>query len=152
MKRPAGGKFSYNDDIRKFQGKKHAESIKKKELETKRFQKAAALRKYAKLCKAEGIQSDRVYMGKKEDRPTGDIKENKKVEYKPFRRAEREAERLQALEAEKERQRQENLQLKEEAIRKRDEKRKALSKKTKKGQPVLGNQIKNILEKLQTAH
>jgi hypothetical protein len=148
---PPVGKFAYNDDMRKYYGKKRAEEIKKKDIETKRHKKAAALRKYAKLCKAEGIQSDRVHMGKKEDkdeRPETE-KPAKRPDFKPFQRAEKEAARLKQQEHEKEEHRLQMQREKEEALKKREEKRKALSKTTKRGQPVLGNHIKSILEKLQ---
>lgn len=149
---PPVGKFAYNDDMRKFYGKKRAEQIKKKELETQRFKKAAALRKYAKLCKAEGIQSDRVHIGKKEDKSDSSVdseKSAKRTAFKPFQRAEKEAARLQQIEHEKEEHRKQAQKEKEEALKRREEKRKALSKTTKRGQPVLGNHIKSILEKLQ---
>ena len=43
-------------------GKKFATDKKKKEAETRRNQKAAMLRNYAKLCRREGIQSNRVHI------------------------------------------------------------------------------------------
>jgi hypothetical protein len=143
--------------MRKFYGKKKAESIKKKEQETKRFKKAAALRKYAKLCKREGIQSDRVRIGKKEDKEEGEstsasANTKQQKDHKPFRRAEKEAERQEQLEHDKEQHRLATQKQKEEALRKREEKRKALSKTTRKGQPVLGNHIKSMLQKLQAGH
>lgn len=147
---PPVGKFAYQNEMKKFQGKKRFDELRKKEQETKRYKKAAALRKYAKLCKAEGIQSDRVHIGKKEE---GGERETKKPEqrpaYKPFQRAEKEAARLQQIEHEKEQLRLQAQKEKEEALKRREEKRKALSKKTKRGQPVLGNHVKSILEKLQ---
>lgn len=144
------GKFIYHDDLRKFQGKKHAEELRKKEQETKRFKKAAMLRKYAKLCKAEGIQSDRVRIGERDKSEPAAVRPQKeKVEHRPFRRAEAQAARLEQAEKDKEAEMQEKLKQKEEAIRKREQKHRALSKTTKKGQPRLGNHMKVLLEKLQ---
>lgn len=149
-----GGKVTYNDDMRKFQAQKWANDIKKKEQETKRFKKAATLRKYAKLCKAEGIQSDRVRMGDRKEQSEAEAAEHHKKpkdHHRPFRRAELEAMRLEQAKEEKDMQVQQRLKDKEEAIKKREEKRRALSKTTKKGQPKLGNHIKSLLSKLQNA-
>lgn len=150
---PQVGKFTYNDDIKKFQAQKWANDIKKKEMETKRFKKAATLRKYAKLCKAEGIQSDRVRMGDRKEKSEGDADAPSKSKdtYRPFKRAEQEAVRLEQAKQEKDMLAQQRLKEKEEAIRRREEKRRTLSKTTKKGQPLLGNHIKSILSKLQNA-
>lgn len=148
------GKFIYHDDLRKFHGKKHAEELKKKEQETKRFKKAAMLRKYAKLCKAEGIKSDRVRMGDKDksDEPSErPPKKSKLDQHRPFKRAEVQAARTEQAEKEKEELVQERLKQKEDAIRKREQKHRALSQTTKKGQPRLGNHMKALLEKLQKA-
>jgi hypothetical protein len=151
VERPTG-KFIYHDDLRKWQGKKHADDMKKKEQETKRFKKAAMLRKYAKLCKAEGIQSDRVRLEKRESSEDPRQKKSKPdSQYRPFKRAEAEAVRAEQAEKEKEEQIRERQKQKEEAIRKREEKHRALSKTTKKGQPKLGNHMKALLEKLQKA-
>lgn len=128
--------------------------MKKKEQETKRFKKAAMLRKYAKLCKAEGIQSDRVRLEKRdasEEAAPRQKKGKQDSQYRPFKRAEAEAVRAEQAEKEKEEQIRERQKQKEEAIRKREEKHRALSKTTKKGQPKLGNHMKALLEKLQKA-
>lgn len=149
-----GGKVTYHDDLKKFQAQKWANDIKKKEQETKRFKKAATLRKYAKLCKAEGIQSDRVRIGDRKEKSDTDSAEHQKRpkdSYRPFKKAEKEAVRLEQAKQEKDMQAQQRLKDKEDAIKKREEKRKVLSKTTKKGQPILGNHIKSILSKLQNA-
>lgn len=146
------GKFIYHDDLRKFHGKKHADELRKKEQETKRFKKAAMLRKYAKLCKAEGIQSDRVRIGDKSEAPAGSPpKKTKPDQHRPFKRAEVQAARMEQAEKEKQDLIQEKLKQKEDAIRKREQKHRALSQTTKKGQPRLGNHMKVLLEKLQKA-
>jgi hypothetical protein len=150
------GKFNYNNDIRKFQGQKLASEKRKKEQEVKRHKKSAMLRKYAKLCIKEGIQSDRVNTGpRKEVEDSGGKKTMKSKEkentgnYKPFKKAEEYAAKVEQAHKEKEELRKLSMQEKENALKRREEKRKLLSKKTKKGQPLLGNHMKSILEKLQ---
>lgn len=147
---PKFGKFSHHSDLRKFQAEKYSSDIRKKELEKQRHQKSATLRKYAKLCKAEGINSDRVNLGNKQNDEV--VKNNVKKEsktYRPFSKAEAQAMQLENSIKEKELQREANLLNKNHAIKKREEKHKSLSKTNKKGQPILGNHIKSILAKLQ---
>jgi hypothetical protein len=150
--REARKKFTYSDEIRRFQGAKFAKAKKLKDQETKNFKKAAQLRKYAKLCEKEGIQSDRVRTGKKSEGEEPAKRRDAKEQPKKRRAysAEEEAAKKQRVE----RDTQEELHAqwereKEEALKRREEKRKLMTKRTKKGQPVLGNHIKNMLEKLQ---
>lgn len=155
--------FSHHNDIRKFKGQKYTNELKRKEIERKRYEKASTLRKYAKLCMKEGIQSDRVHIGKKDKSDNqvnndNDIQKNDKQhemktkfdKVKHFQgKIEKHNELILNEQLEKERLISESLQNKKEALQKRAIKCKLLTKKTKKGQPVLGNQMKLILEKLQ---
>lgn len=142
--------------IHKFATGKTAFNQKKKEVEEqKRNQKSKTLREYAKICKAEGIVSDRVnlelYEGKKAPRnKEGENKGNdQRKQRNPFKDATREAkekknEKAKAVEA---------LKVKDAEIKKKNElretRRRAQMKRTKKGQPILSNQIASILGKLQ---
>lgn len=142
--------------IHKFATGKTAFNQKKKEVEEqKRNQKSKTLREYAKICKAEGIVSDRVnlelYEGKKAPRnKEGENKGNdQRKQTNPFKDATREAkekmnEKAKAVEA---------LKVKDAEIKKKNElretRRRAQMKRTKKGQPILSNQIASILGKLQ---
>jgi hypothetical protein len=123
-----------------------------KELEKKRIKKITTLRKYAKLCKREGLESDRVNINKKNDNAdeTEDHKPEKKI-HKPFKPKKVEIPQQSPAEIQRqqrEEQVKENIKKMEESLKRRKEQRKILTKKTAKGQPVLGGQIKNILGKL----
>eukprot|EP00600_Ochromonadales_sp_CCMP1393_P000940 CAMPEP_0174977852 /NCGR_PEP_ID=MMETSP0004_2-20121128/13837_1 /TAXON_ID=420556 /ORGANISM="Ochromonas sp., Strain CCMP1393" /LENGTH=161 /DNA_ID=CAMNT_0016229077 /DNA_START=158 /DNA_END=643 /DNA_ORIENTATION=- len=144
----AVGKRSYLNDVRKFQVEKLIREDRQRAKEVQRFKKAAQLRKYAKLCKSEGIVSDRVRIGSKDD--SGPVSKSNQVSARPrpFRYEEETAKRNKLAKEEKEILYQEKEQEKAEALRRREEKRKALGKKNKKGQPVLGNHIKSLLEKI----
>ena len=150
-RRPAHAGLETN----KYTSWKKSQDIKKKEFETKRYKKAATLRKYAKLCAREGIVSDRVNMSaKKTVGSSSDISEeprhdNKKPKKNPFADAMRIAEeRKLAKEQQLLEKKQREAEI-EDAAKKREEKRKMHMKRTKKGQPLLGNQIQNMLTKLQ---
>ncbi|KAJ1421537.1 hypothetical protein B484DRAFT_452685 [Ochromonadaceae sp. CCMP2298] len=149
---PARKKFTYSDEIRRFQGAKLAREKKRKDQETKNFKKAAALRKYAKLCEKEGIQSDRVRTGKKSDSEEEPKRRETKEKKRPYEREEESAKKLRVERELRDAQRAQWDREKEEALNKREEKRKLMMKRTKKGQPVLGNHIKSMLEKLQKAN
>jgi hypothetical protein len=164
----------YNNDIKRFQARKYSNEIKKKELEKKVHEKSSMLRKYAKLCAREGIISDRVHIGTRSDDNTtasndrgnssnftdglgssNSSSANKKNQHqlpKPNHFAKKilkQAQQLLKEKEEKEQQFQEKLHHKEEAMKLRLKKHKAITQKTTKGQPVLNNQIKLLLEKLQ---
>jgi hypothetical protein len=155
--RPSGAKH-HVVSIAKFATGKAAFNLKRKEVEEqKRNQKSKVLREYAKLCKAEGIVSDRVNL---ESHQKGQ-KHNKDQESKiksdptltkdpnPFKDACNEAsekalEKTKAIEIAKEKQ----IEIKKKNDI-REVKRKERMKRTKKGQPILYNQITSILGKLQ---
>ena len=59
-----GGGQSYIRDVNKFKGWKAARQVRKKSADLDRFHKIKALKKYANLCRQEGIESDRVNLGK----------------------------------------------------------------------------------------
>jgi len=166
---------TYNNDIKRFQARKYSNDIKKKELEKKVHEKSSMLRKYAKLCVREGIISDRVHIGTRSvnhinnnttvfndrdnsstDGPgsSNSSSANKKNQHqipKPNhfkKRILKQAQQLLKEKEEKEQQFQEKLHHKEEAMKVRLKKHKAITQKTTKGQPVLNNQIKLLLEKL----
>ena len=117
---------------------------KKREEETKRHEKAAALRKYAKLCAKEGIVSSRVNM---KNIPNAPVQPEKVVvsekSVKPKKEAQRVSDEVNPLKEREDREKQQR-----EAIERRNEKRRAMMQKTKKGQPVMKNQITSILSKL----
>lgn len=169
---------TYNNDIKRFQARKYSNEIKKKELEKKVHEKSSMLRKYAKLCAREGIVSDRVHIGSRSDDVNGDTnttasngrgnsstggpgssssssrsdhKKNQPQRPKPnhfTKRIQKQAQQLLKEKEEKEQQFQEKLQHKDEAMKVRLKKHKAITQKTTRGQPVLNNQIKLLLEKL----
>lgn len=146
--------------IAKFAGGKAAFNQKRKEVEEqKRNQKSKTLREYAKLCKAEGIVSDRVNLeyNEKNKKPKGREQEIKVKDTSgaptrqtnPFKDARDEAimkeeEKAKAIQLSKE---------KDNEIKKKNEmrevKRRERMKRTKKGQPKLSTQITSILGKLQ---
>lgn len=145
--------------IHKFATGKAAFNQKKKdEEEQKRNQKSKMLREYAKLCKAEGIVSNRVNLERHEGMKGS---QNKGIKPKikgadqaskqtnPFKDAS-----AQAQEKANERTRAVGLRQEKDAdIKKKNEirevKRKQRMKRTKKGQPILSTQIASILGKLQ---
>ena len=136
---------------------------KKKELEKKIHEKASMLRKYAKLCKSEGIISDRVRIVKSSDDKTSEsTKKFHSVKSNESKNNYNDGSNLKAKKDSKKpttnnlKENNIDLQKKEkerqiaESLRKRKEKKIAMTKRTKKGQPVLNNRIKSILDKLLT--
>lgn len=122
---------------------------RQRQAEKKRVEKAATLRKYAKLCKKEGIKSDRVRIkGEAADAapPKKAVKKSTNVIEEAAQLAQQ---RAQEKEKEKERQRKEKLREVEAALHKRKEKRKLATAKNSKGQPLFKGKILNILERLQ---
>jgi hypothetical protein len=127
---------------------------KKKEAETvKRMKKASALRKYAKLCKRDGIISDRVNVDgvRKVDSVGGeDVKQPAKADMRKISAVEKEAQRAveNKMELEQARKKVEDeIRLSEAA---RLEKRREVMKRHKNGQPLLNLTAKKLLEKIQT--
>jgi paraquat-inducible protein B len=144
--------------IAKFATGKAAFNLKRKEVEEqKRNQKSKVLREYAKLCKSEGIVSDRVNLeshqkGQKHIKDQESKSKSNPILIKdpnPFKDACNEAnekalEKTKAIEIAKEKQ----IEIKRKNDL-REVKRKERMKRTKKGQPILYNQITSILGKLQ---
>ena len=177
-----GGVLSHRGEVHKFNSIKHAKADKRHELQKKAYQKASMLRKYAKLCKAEGIKSDRVKIDMpkglkssdtislggaaagdesgesnssimQEVSKSGDDRSDSsraQTNYHPkgFSRMQKAAMQLKDERDQRSKERAEQERMKEEALHRRKQKKKELTQKNKKGQPVLGNHIKSILEKL----
>jgi len=127
------------------------------------YKKAKVLKKYSKLVANEGMTSNRVNIGRKrtgdtddgEDRDEGseNISSDKKARGKPapFQRAlekaaEKRKEKAAAREAAATREME--RQAKEKA---REEKRRRHMQRSKKGQPIMKNQITGMLDKLMRA-
>jgi hypothetical protein len=127
----------------------------KAERELERFKKHKALRKYEKLCKAEGIVSNRIRIhgNTTADETTSDdrtenIPKFKKKKINLIEEAEKVAEEKKKLKEEKEKELARIEESRQQKIKERNENRKQNMKRTKKGQPILHNKINNILEKL----
>jgi hypothetical protein len=124
---------------------------KKKEQESHIHEKAAMLRKYAKLCKSEGISSDRVNLnnnskgGENKEKPSNN---NDNINKKDFNLLKK-VHKVDPLIEKEKNERETNIKQRNEALKKRSDKRKQRIKLTKKGQPKLGFQIKSILSTLQ---
>lgn len=122
---------------------------KKETREMDSFKKAKILRNYAKLCAAEGIQSDRVHIGPRDETKKREKKNKKPKKSNPFERAEVDAKNSkQAAEEERERKQRVALEI-ENAKRIKKEKKKLVTARTKGGQPILANQISLMMQKLQ---
>lgn len=144
---------------------------KKEEAEVERHKKAATLRKYAKLCKAEGIESTRVNvptkvaapavsesntaggMSRQEKRDARDAQRREKKEKgnssKPFGKEIRQHEESQKSKREEEARREANEKAIREKKKARDEARKLHLKRTSKGQPLLGGRVRSLLAKIE---
>jgi rRNA processing len=148
-------------EVRKYVNWKNTQQARQKIIQGKIHKKHASLRKYAKLCEREGIVSDRVNISNnkvntdmKQDsndvtRPTKTEPLPKISKANPFAHAMEVAKKKEA-------EKHEHLKMKETkaleiqaAAKKRQAKQKEFMQRTKRGQPVLHNQIKNILTKLQ---
>jgi hypothetical protein len=130
-----------------------------KEQEKARFQKAQTLRKYAKLCKAEGVESSRVNLGYNKKKSVDNEKEltdgsrgesSGKMKYSTYKLHKAKAEGDDK--ADKIQRTKHDLESKirgiEESIKKRKQLKKDICKKTSKGQPVMKGRITHILGKL----
>jgi hypothetical protein len=143
----------------------YGKALFKKKQQQKRdaqiHEKASMLRNYAKLCKREGIISDRVHIGPKEERDDNSNKAS--PARKPKKPSNDENDRKISLQQEYamalEKKNQDsqvaqtevrdNEEMKALREKKRREESKKRMQKTKKGQPILGNQVKSLLSKLQ---
>ena len=132
--------------------------LKKERQEKFNNHKSAALREYAKLCKREGIESERVNLGSREVKSTeNEVKaksteRQKKKGINPFYKEQKQAEQVKAEREKREGERG----IKEMEIvakkRARLERNKDRMKRTRKGQPLLDNTVKRLLETIkQTA-
>lgn len=152
----SGGKFGANlsgMSIHKFaKGKSIDMKRIKREKEIERFKKHKALSKYAKLCKAEGIVSDRVHIGPKDS--NNDTKETTKETINKNKTSYNKALQMAELKEKEKQQIITDKKTKEDAIKQaekaRKEKTKLHMKRTKRGQPILHNQVHAILQKLQS--
>jgi hypothetical protein len=124
--------------------------LKKEKQEKFRNHRSAALREYAKLCKREGVESERVNLGPRksmnEENDTQSKERPKKKVVIPFYK-----EQKQAKEEKEEREKREGERGTKEmeiAAKKREriERNKDRMRRTKKGQPLLDNTVKRLLE------
>lgn len=137
-------------DIKRYTGAKKAADIRKKIHLSKLHKKASDLRNYAKLCEKEGIISDRVRL---KSSTTVEEDSNHKLESKvkektPFAHSLQVAAQKRSEIEIKKNAKLEEKKLIEQAKFIRDKNRELHLKKTKKGQPNLNCQIKDILNKL----
>lgn len=134
---------------------------KKEERELERHRKHKALRKYSKICKAEGVVSDRVRVdgvelpGENRNENRKELVSNRRKEKPQKSKGDKLLESAKAIAARKQQEREEeeaSRQKREIEIKGKEESREAERKKhmkrTKKGQPILHNQISGILDKL----
>lgn len=149
-------KYAYGKNLSSLQ-------TKKEEREVERHKKSATLRKYAKLCKAEGIESERVNVdlggdkdgeGKRDASIRVDMKDKrdkkkKKDKASPYQKEERQAQdNRRAKKEEEERREAQQVEIKEKQ-KVRDESRKLHLKRTSKGQPLMNNRVKDLLSKIE---
>ena len=128
---------------------------KKKQLEKKHIQKVATLKKYAKLVKAEGIQSSRVRVQGSSDTnqpPPSQSRSHHNKEGKGHH-GKQQLPKPKVVSKEEEKTKikeelSEKVKKIEESVKKRKQLKRELTKKTDKGQPVMKGKIKNILSKL----
>ncbi len=167
-----GKKVAHRSQLKTFQKYAHGKSLtslqaKKEEKEVERHKKSAALRKYAKLCKAEGIESERVNvdLGQRthdaasstsaSNDSSGVVKKghdknkNKTGVASPFRKEERKALDNQRLKNEGEERRKKQQAEILEKQKQRAETRKLHLKRTNKGQPLMNNRVKDLLAKIE---
>eukprot|EP01039_Chlorochromonas_danica_P009825 gene9825-10868_t len=137
---------------------------RKREANKKRIAKVATLRKYAQLCKQEGIQSNRVRVNRTTENDNNDQQplqsstnssdKPKRKSNKPHQSSLSSLEQLNKVKIEEKRKEQEERNKErvrgiEEALHRRKEKRKLATAKNNRGQPLFKGKILNILEKLQ---
>ena len=131
-------------------------AMKQEKIEKQRNLKSAALREYAKLCKREGIESERVNLGPREEAGDRDEENHKirrdkkkKKSANPFMKEMRQAETLAADRAEVERSKLSKDEEREQKLRERQQKQKDRMKRTKKGQPLMDDAVKRLLSSIQ---
>jgi hypothetical protein len=123
--------------------------------------RAQVLRKYARLCKAENVESDRVHVGPRTSKPnkleseTLSEKKNGNGRKERFEANSRarfgpRGDKNKLIEEQRLLDQQKRSKEKElEALRTaRNEKRKSMQRKTKLGQPSFGSQVKLLLDKI----
>lgn len=141
--------------------------MKREEGEIKARQKSSALRKYAKLCEKEGVDSQRVNLSKNpavsetttaaqpSDAAVSDEKKKKKkaksVQRPVFEKEKKKAQELQQSRDQREKEIKTRELEKRQALNKRNEKRKMHMKTTRKGQPLMNNKINSLLEKIRNS-
>ncbi len=126
----------------KFAAVQMSRDKRKQELDTVRNKKSSVLRKYAKLCKAEGVVSDRVNLGTSincnaKAKVNDQIKPVSRLHTKTLNSGEK----LDSIA-------DNSADSKKKASESRSVKRQQMLQKTRKGQPVMRNQITSILNKL----
>ena len=130
--------------------------VKRKSNLIKSHEKAKMLRKYSKLCAQEGIQSDRVHIGNsegtsvsQEDDDSSSSKKKRLPKSFPFAKEIKRAEEKKQEELSKQQSREERESAIRLAEKERKRKRKEFQQKNKRGQPLLGNKIRSMLDRLQ---
>jgi hypothetical protein len=143
--------------IHKFaRGNALSHKTKKEEEELERFRKHKKLNNYARLCRAEGITSDRVNVNKNKIKELdGNGVPIRKVlpekhDNNPFKASQEKANKNKLEKIESINNRNNQLQEKISKDKIREQNKKIHMKRTKKGQPILHNQINSILSKLQS--
>ena len=142
----------YRLSLNKFSSGKSTFNLSKVKKTAFAHLKAAKLRKYANLCKAEGIESNRVHIGPKviDDSTKHNQKFKEKV-IAPYSKEIKEA---------KKRETQQQLRLQEvahkevthkEKAKDREKRRKALLRQFQSKKPNVGRQANKLLEKIITS-
>ena len=146
----------------KFGNGKNFHMERKKEIsERKRIEKAKMLRDYARLCKREGIESDRVHIGPKVECREPDGQETteeviprkgkqKQPKVNPFSQEQKKAELEKAQIDLANRASKDNQKVMEQKRAQRNAERKKHLVRTKRGQPIMANQIQSLLGKLKS--
>ena len=124
--------------------------IKEKKV-LERFKKAKLKKNYSKLCAKEGIVSDRVHIGPKQNNDAGN--NHKQATKRNGRKSpfEREKQVYEKNIVEKKRQEEDRQRIISEIESRKAEKEKVrrdMLRKTNRGQPVLGVRISHLLKKL----
>lgn len=126
--------------------KRDIEQLKRQK---QRNEKAKMLREYAKICKRESIQSDRVNLGPK--RSTGAAEKHnmiESVESPTFFVPQTKRARVEASNDDKDGKEELQPSMAANIVKRTDKRRKQMQRTNKKGQPVIKNQILQILSKL----
>jgi hypothetical protein len=155
--KPMLGKVAYQ--------KKKMEELKK-EKERGMHQKAKMLRDYAKLCKREGVSSDRVNLDPNWKKSADGAEDNVVASSSSSQRSKKNKDSFNPIQAKKMKQmeskrkeeedarrdaakaREEKDKMIQEKTAKREADRKARMKRTRKGQPVMAAHISGLLEKI----